>query len=767
VRLEEIRLHNFGWFKDETIVLTGIQSAVVRGMNGTGKSTGFIDAPLAALFGHCRANLDELLYPGADEMSLSLTFQLNSQRYRVIRKRSLKTKAGKSDLELQLQTGPEWISVSGARIAETQQKIIDLLGADYELFTSTCFFLQGKADQFTQATPSERKSILAQILRLEQYALLKQAATRHLTIADARHGEKAGQLTALDETASTVTSLGARQAEVTVALDDAQKAIEQLEQHQQELTAKKATVAAEIEQLQAIPQQIAELQTQQSSVLKDHATKTTRRERAAKILENRATIEAKVLEEDAQRKQQTHLELEARGLQTDLDNVVTELERVNVQLLAGGQLRIAVDQAERRTGDLVSAYQRETTRMQEEIGREEQQVQLLTQVPCGVDLQKICRFTVNAVQTQATLPNKRQLYANRWGTSAAILEQVYPQELKTLTESRETLAAWVAKEWENIHVTLVERRTALLTTQKGLTQQRDTIKLSLLELAKFTSLVPELAAAEREVESVDQDLGKIMETLHDIDHTLERLQTRQADRARLTTEQERLAADWQQDANYMVRLRTDGQTAIGRLKELELEIKQAQESGRQAAQLRQECERLQIDGRHFQALATAYAQIPVLILESSIPLLEEQANRILEKISTTGMRIRIDTQKALKSRDGLAETLDIVVRDFRGERRYELYSGAEQFKVDLAIRIGLSRLLASRAGARLETIVIDEGFGCLDSEGIMQLRESLGRLSEDIGLLLVITHVDALKDSFPSQLVVTSDASGSHVDLIA
>jgi len=766
MRLEEIGLHNFGWFKDETIVLTGVQSAVVRGMNGTGKSTGFIDAPLAALFGHCRASLDELLYPGADEMRLSLTFQLNGQRYRVIRKRSLKTKAGKSDLELQLQNGDEWISVSGARMAETQQKIIDLLGADYELFTSTCFFLQGKADQFTQATSSERKSILAQILRLEQYALLKQAATRHCTIADAKHGEKQSQLAALDEEVSTILSLEARQAEINAVLADSTKAIEQLEQHQQDLTTKKATLAAELEQLQAIPQQIAELQTKQSTLLRDQTSKTTRRERAAKILSNRATIESKVKEEAFAKHTEFLLEQERKNLALDATDAGKALTELRVKLSDGLVLEKEILKAAGELDRQVRTYQADTDRILRDIESDERASGLLQQVPCGKELQGECQFTLQAVQAELRLPSLREFVGARHCTPGNE-DKIAPEVFEQLTTLRARHAQWEQENHAADVQGLEERIRQIAIKQDDCETRRAVNRTTLTELTKFTVLLPELEAAEREVKSVDDDLAKVMDELNGVDQQLSRLQLRLEDRVRLTTDHSRLTAEWQQDSQYLMRLRTDGQTAIGRLKELELEIKRAQDAGRQAEQLRQECASLRVDGRHFQTLATAYAQIPVLILESSIPLLEDQTNRILEKISTTGMRIRIDTQKTLKSRDGLAETLDLVVRDFRGERRYELYSGAEKFKVDLAMRIGLSRLLASRAGARLETIVIDEGFGCLDPDGIIQLRESLGRLSDDIGLLLVITHVDALKDSFPSQLVVTSDSGGSHVELVA
>ena len=75
------------------------------------------------------------------------------------------------------------------------------------------------------------------------------------------------------------------------------------------------------------------------------------------------------------------------------------------------------------------------------------------------------------------------------------------------------------------------------------------------------------------------------------------------------------------------------------------------------------------------------------------------------------MSVRFDTQRELKS-GALRETLDIKISDEIGTRNYELYSGGEAFRVNFAIRISLSKLLARRSGAQLQTVVIDEGLSC-------------------------------------------------------
>src|SRR5690606_36351607 len=128
--------------------------------------------------------------------------------------------------------------------------------------------------------------------------------------------------------------------------------------------------------------------------------------------------------------------------------------------------------------------------------------------------------------------------------------------------------------------------------------------------------------------------------------------------------------------------------------------------------------------------------IQALLIERAVPEIEMDANELLDRLSGGAMRVVIDTQKQLKSRDALAETLDIRISDPAGERPYENFSGGEQFRVNFAIRLALSRVLARRAGARLQTLVIDEGFGSQDLNGRQRLVEAINTIQGDFERIL-------------------------------
>jgi exonuclease SbcC len=161
--------------------------------------------------------------------------------------------------------------------------------------------------------------------------------------------------------------------------------------------------------------------------------------------------------------------------------------------------------------------------------------------------------------------------------------------------------------------------------------------------------------------------------------------------------------------------------------------------------------------------------VPALLIEQALPDIVDNANKILEGLSAGTMSVSFDTQRDYKdkTRKDQMETLDILISDSSGRRReYELFSGGEAFRINFAIRLALSRVLAQRAGARLQTLVIDEGFGSQDADGRQRLIEAINLVRPDFAKVLVITHLEELKDAFPVRIEVEKTPEGSQVRVI-
>lgn len=159
--------------------------------------------------------------------------------------------------------------------------------------------------------------------------------------------------------------------------------------------------------------------------------------------------------------------------------------------------------------------------------------------------------------------------------------------------------------------------------------------------------------------------------------------------------------------------------------------------------------------------------VQALLIDAALPEIEAYANNLLMSLSGGDMHVKFETKRAAKSKqDSLIETLDIIISDSYGVRPYENYSGGEKFRVNFAIRLALSQVLARRAGARLRTLVIDEGFGSQDPEGRQRLVEAINAVQSEFACILVITHIDELRDKFPARIDVEKTAAGSRLSVV-
>jgi exonuclease SbcC len=207
VIINSLTLHNFMSYADATLDLTSVAVACLTGLNGAGKSA-LLDAITWALWESARASSDEIIRLGQSDMWVDLCFSLEQQVYRVRRARQKSFGRGgqqttsRANLDFQvwdgsiesylarnseISNGSEpsngsestascWKTLNGASIRETQKRLRELLRMDYETFVSSVYLRQGRADEFTMRSPNERKQVFADILGLDYFDKLQEAA---------------------------------------------------------------------------------------------------------------------------------------------------------------------------------------------------------------------------------------------------------------------------------------------------------------------------------------------------------------------------------------------------------------------------------------------------------------------------------------------------------------------------------------------------------------------------------------------------------------
>ena len=188
----QLSLRNFLSYGNEPVTLdfSNFRVACLSGDNGHGKSA-LLDALTYALWGEGRKGRSErkadegLLRLGTTEMEVGLTFDLDSNRYLIMRRFLKRRTRSVTELDLQVldpRTQRYHPLTDSTSAANAQRQIDSLLCMDYTTFVNSAFILQGRDAEFTQKTPRERKQVLAEILVLSRYDRLQRLARDKLNL---------------------------------------------------------------------------------------------------------------------------------------------------------------------------------------------------------------------------------------------------------------------------------------------------------------------------------------------------------------------------------------------------------------------------------------------------------------------------------------------------------------------------------------------------------------------------------------------------------
>ncbi len=343
-------------------------------------------------------------------------------------------------------------------------------------------------------------------------------------------------------------------------------------------------------------------------------------------------------------------------------------------------------------------------------------------------------------------------------TLAGEVPRLEAEEQATRTE----VDAFIA-EVTRLEVETAAHRGGALTTLANLSG----VEADIRGHARWTSLPPEIALAERELPVLEADLDRIGGQIVAL---TERIEEAGAVQAGLAVKENALAkyrGDLDGQRTMAARYRADESVATdaaaqhrATLASLEKLAGEREAAATEAADLRSQHTRLL-------ALVDFYRQAPIMIMENTaIPVLEEETNRFLSRVAANRMSVRIETQREVKSRDTLADGLEIFIRDWRGERSFDDFSGGQRFELALAFRVAWARLQERRAGAGIDCLFVDEGFSSLSPGDLEAVMNALRKLEGQFSFFAVISHVEELKNLFPTRIEVRGGDTDSVATLM-
>jgi exonuclease SbcC len=706
----KLALKNFMCYRDNVPVLSfeGFHVACLCGDNGHGKSA-LLDAITWALWGEARAKSDDdLIHLGQSEMEVEFEFSVSQNRYRVLRKR---TKAGlkhTSQPFLHLfVAGPEgFTDISGNSIRETERKIVEILRMDYDTFINSALLLQGRANEFSMKKPGERKEVLANILGLSLYDKLEKLAKDYIKEREINQQRLSGDIARIEQELSQKPNYEVELQETQAAIFMLGGEIEKQESALTVLRRSREALKFKDDQYREIGKRIEQAGKQLqhlNTVSEGHRSKIERYEKTLSTYEhNYAGIKTRL---DELTKQEDGLR-EKREYEKKLSSEIHLLDSTNVQLEKEGK---------------------ELREKLQLLGSGEGEAECpLCGTRLGVEERK--RIVTNY---ERQIHDKREMYRTNQGG---------------LQKKEEELRILVVPEIKKLDTIIATERTRLERQAGALDKERAEAESSLPQERES------LAKAQKSIEDLTgavQNDTKEMKTLLSEIEALPKIERELGDADRAHRELREREGKLRVNSGKL-------QESLRRCAQLESEMVEKSKEMRQVAE----------EKSIYEELATAFGKkgTQALIIERALPEIEEEANRLLGRMTDNRMSLKIESQRDTRKGDTI-ETLDIKIADELGTRNYEMFSGGEAFRVNFALRIALSKLLAGRAGAPLPTLIIDEGFGTQDSAGREKLVEAINSIQDDFEKILVITHIEELKDAFPVRIDVIKTEEGSTFSL--
>lgn len=194
-------------------------------------------------------------------------------------------------------------------------------------------------------------------------------------------------------------------------------------------------------------------------------------------------------------------------------------------------------------------------------------------------------------------------------------------------------------------------------------------------------------------------------------------------------------------------------------KTLEKQLAELKNRERKLRQNEDEIERLQEDVSSFEELMQIFKNIPENILRRLIPHIEKEGTAIISELSE-GMITALNIDK---------ETLNIGATMGGEERPIQYFSGGQQTRINMALRIAISRILSKlphteeHVFATMQTLFIDEGdFGNLDEVGVRETMGVIQNLTREFNRIVLISHLDSVRENFRGYTVEVLKSGSSQ-----
>ena len=339
----------------------------------------------------------------------------------------------------------------------------------------------------------------------------------------------------------------------------------------------------------------------------------------------------------------------------------------------------------------------------EKLKQQQKSISRLSEVPCG-DKYPTCKFIKDSHRDKTLIENQKQLIENLASQLSVANDSIALIKSKSIEEK--------LKRYEAI----LRDEISLDASTKALEVEKNSCASKSVEALKKIKSIEE-KIIEMKLNLVDEDNEKIIESIeNDLRETTKSLKSA--------------------ESNLLVTERSIGSETSNLLKHQHDKEKYSEHVK---------------NWKIYEALIQAYGKngLPQVVLTQQLPRINQEIASILQGIC--GFTVVLTS-------DG--SNLDVNLDYGDSQRPVELGSGMEKMMASLALRVALINVSSL---PKSDMFIIDEGFGALDDVNVEACNRLLVSLKRFFKTIIVISHVDAIKDAVDNIIEISKQGADAYV----
>lgn len=803
MRVVELELTNYRVFEHVHLELPdGVVGLV--GRNGSGKST-LVEAVTWALFGHeaARTTKEEIKRRGAapgEDVRVTLRFQFAGHTYEVVRELRGANLTPSAEVHVD---GQVQVQGGAGSFANVTQHLVRTFHMDRDAFFTSVVARQKELDALSDMRPGERKEVVLRMLRIDAVdeAIRRCRQRKRDLRTRLEHLEDALEAlpTAREELESAREELDAareRLHDASEAEEEAEATAATLREHRDALADARDTYQELGARRQRLRDRVSSLEESLEETRREHRDLQAAAEELQELEpREEAYHEARERLQELETRRDRHqerrrLEERVEEARQRLSDLTTRQEELEGKLEAVEDARGELEALRERREDLRSELQRNDaalTRLHTVLERHVEEADdawtrrqelrdLGTGTPCPT-----CERPLDEDHLDAVLQDVEDHLIHHLESIRGAVDRVlrvrkeaggirgWIRDLRSTEEeleTRVTRASRLEGTLSEVQGEADEAREALRTARKRLddvgavpydADEHRELQERLEELTEHHERVVQLRARlqrreeveervtklEKELETARRKLATVGEELEELDFDPEAyrdVETRleEAQRAAAEAGKQRVAAE-------------------GTVERAELVLERAREEVERLEGLEEQVEDEREDLRYLERLAGD--RDSGILVDFKVHLIS-RIRPVLARLASDLFRDLTDGRYSALELD---EDYDVLVHDQGEVYSLDRFSGGESDLANLCVRLAIGQVIADRAGdGELNFLALDEVFGSQDATRRGNILRALSNLSSRFRQILVITHVEEVRDSVDALYHVVEDEDGSH-----